>query len=278
MLVTSKGLFEIASRQKFAIPATNFVDQHTLRAYIAVAEKRQLPLIISFAQAHDEVISLEEAALLGKFYAEKAHVPIVLHLDHGTEVDFIKRAVDLGFTSVMMDASKDTLEDNIAKTNEIIEYARPVGVVVEAEIGHVGSGENYENLDQSESLPTTVEDAQKFYEETRVDSLAISIGTAHGNYIGTPKIHFERLHQISEAVPVPLVLHGGSSTGDENLRQCSKSQIVKINVFTDLMNAAVKNLKVKERNYFEIHEQLRSGIENCLDHYFNIFNTQPVHI
>lgn len=278
MLVTSKKLFEIALAKGFAIPATNFVDQNTLRAYIAVAEKRRLPLIISFAQAHHEVMCLEEAALLGKFYAERAEVPIVLHLDHGQDVDFVKQAVDLGFTSVMIDASQDKLDDNIAKTNEIIEYARPKGVVVEAEIGHVGSGENYENLEQTESLLTTVVDAKVFYEQTLVDSLAISIGTAHGNYIGTPKINFERLHEISQVVSAPLVLHGGSSTGDSNLRRCALNNIVKINVFTDLMNAAVQDLTVGEQNYFDIQHQLRCGIEECLDHYYSVFNTQTIRI
>ncbi|KOP83097.1 fructose-bisphosphate aldolase [Bacillus sp. FJAT-21945] len=277
MLVTSKKLFEIALNKRFAIPATNFVDQNTLRAYISVAENKRFPLIISFAQAHHEVMCLEEAALLGKFYAEKAKVPIVLHLDHGQEIEFVKQAVDLGFTSVMIDASKDTLEDNIAKTKEVIAYARQKGVVVEAEIGHVGSGENYEDLEQTESLLTTVSDAKEFYEKTLVDSLAISIGTAHGNYTGTPKINFERLHEISQIVPIPLVLHGGSSSGDSNLRRCALSNIVKINVFTDLMNAAVRDLK-GELNYFDIQHQLRAGMEECLVHYYSVFNTQTIRI
>ncbi|WP_419393780.1 class II fructose-bisphosphate aldolase [Cytobacillus praedii] len=277
MLVTSKKLFEIALNKRFAIPATNFVDQHTLRAYISVAENKEFPLIVSFAQAHHEVMCLEEAALLGKFYADKAKVPIVLHLDHGQEIEFVKQAVDLGFTSVMFDASKDTLEDNIAKTKEIIAYARQKGVVVEAEIGHVGSGENYENLEQTESLLTTVNDAREFYKKTLVDSLAISIGTAHGNYAGTPKINFERLYEISQIVPIPLVLHGGSSSGDSNLRRCALSNIVKINVFTDLMNAAVRDLKC-DQNYFDIQQQLRSGIEACLAHYYSVFNTQTIRI
>lgn len=278
MLVTSKELFEIALKNDFAIPATNFVDQNTIRAYVAVAERRKLPLIISFAQAHDEVMCLDEAALLGKYYAENANVPIVLHLDHGEDIDFVKRAVDLGFTSVMIDASQDPFEENVRKTKEIIAYARPRGVVVEAEIGHVGSGENYENHEHSESFYTTVEDAKRFYEETSVDSLAISIGTAHGNYVGTPEINFDRLTEISQVVPVPLVLHGGSSSGDANLNHCALSNIVKINIFTDLMNSAIDNISGKEQNYFEVQEQLRSGMESCLDNYYNIFNTRTVGI
>lgn len=278
MLVTSKQLFDIALKENFAIPATNFVDQNTLRAYIAVAEKRNLPLIIAFAQAHDDVMPLEEASILGKYYAKKANVPIVLHLDHGQDIEFVKRAVDLGFSSVMIDASEDPFEENVRKTKEIITYAHPKGVVVEAEIGHVGSGDNYENHEHSESFYTTVADAKQFYEETNVDSLAISIGTAHGTYVGTPEVNFDRLNEIAQVVSVPLVLHGGSSSGDENLNRCALNSIVKINIFTDIMNSAIKNLpdNVKELNYFEVQEQLRFGMESCLDHYFNVFNTQPI--
>lgn len=278
MLVTSKELFKVAMKKSFAIPATNFIDQNTLRAYIAVAETRRMPLIISFAEAHDEVMCLEEAAMLGKYYAKKASVPIVLHLDHGQNIDFVKRAVDLGFTSVMIDASQDDFEENVKKTKEVIAYARPKGIVVEAEIGHVGSGENYENHETSESFYTTVEDAKRFYIETDVDSLAISIGTAHGDYVGVPEINFGRLNAISQVVPIPLVLHGGSSSGEENLNRCAQSNIVKINIFTDLMNSAVKNLSIDEQNYFEVQDQLRHGIEKCLDYYYGVFNTKPVEI
>src|SRR5699024_8031762 len=116
----------------------------------------------------------------GRYYAEKASTPVVLHLDHGEDIEFVKRAVDLGFSSVMIDASTDVLEDNIKKTKEIVGYAHHKNVVVEAEIGHVGSGENYENQEESDSVYTEVNDAVLFAKETNVDSLAISIGTAHG--------------------------------------------------------------------------------------------------
>lgn len=276
MLVTSKELFEIARRKKFAIPAVNFIDQYTLRAYIAVAEKLKLPIIVSFAQAHHELMDIEEAALLGKYYAKHAEIPVVLHLDHGEDVAFVKRAVDLGFSSVMIDASRDTFLENVRKTKEVIAYARERGVVVEAEIGHVGSGENYENHEQSDSSYTTVEDAKNFYEETKVDSLAISIGTAHGTYIGRPEINFKRLKDISDAVDVPLVLHGGSSTGDENLARCVSHGIVKINIFTDIMNSAVNNLTVEGKNYFDIQREMSAGMISCLMHYFQVFKTQSV--
>ncbi|WP_203247273.1 class II fructose-bisphosphate aldolase [Sporosarcina beigongshangi] len=276
MLVTSKELFKIAQRKKFAIPAVNFVDQYTLRSYIAVAEKLNVPLIVSFAQAHHELMDIEEAAMLGKYYAKQAKVPVVLHLDHGEDVEFVKRAVDLGFASVMIDASQDSFEENVRKTKEVISYAHAKGVVVEAEIGHVGSGDNYENHERSDSTYTTVEEAKSFYQETNVDSLAISIGTAHGTYVGLPEINFERLHDISEVVQVPLVLHGGSSTGDANLARCASSGIVKINIFTDIINNSIKDLSTDGKSYFDIHQQMRNGMEECLTHYFHIFKTMTV--
>ncbi|MFD1414449.1 class II fructose-bisphosphate aldolase [Oceanobacillus jeddahense] len=276
MLVHSKNLFEIAQKKKFAIPAANFIDQYTLRAYMDVAEKLNVPIIVSFAQAHHEVMDVEEAALLGKYYAKHARVPVVLHLDHGEDTAFVKRAVDLGFSSVMIDASQDSFEENVQKTKEIIDYAHSQDVVVEAEIGHVGSGDNYENHAHSDSSYTTVEDARKFYQETNVDSLAISIGTAHGNYKGLPEINFDRLKDISKVVSVPLVLHGGSSSGDDNLRRCASNGIVKINIFTDIINNAVKKLSIEEKNYFDIQKQMNDGMKDCLRHYFQVFKTESI--
>ena len=278
MLVNSKELFKIAQENKFAIPAANFIDQYTLRSYVGVAESLNLPIIVSFAQAHHEVMHVEEAALLGKYYAEHAKVPVVLHLDHGEDIEFVKKAVDLGFSSVMIDASQDSFKENVQKTKEIIDYAHNYNVVVEAEIGHVGSGDNYENHKHSDSLYTTTKDAQKFYQETSIDSLAISIGTAHGNYKGIPEINFDRLKDISNVVPVPLVLHGGSSSGDDNLRRCALNGIVKINIFTDIINNAVKNLSIDGKNYVDIQDQMKNGMSDCLTHYFQVFKTKSIEI
>ncbi len=202
-------------------------------------KKLNQPLVLSFAaEVHDSMLSLEEAALIGRYYAEKAKVDVALHLDHGTKFDTIKKAIAYGFTSVMIDASSCDFEENVRRTKEVVEYAHARGVVVEAmRIGHVGSGETYAT-DEDDSIYTEVEAAKKFVELTGVDSLAISIGTAHGHYKSTPVINFERLHEIREALDIPLVLHGGSSSGDENLRRCATEGISKINVFTDFVVAA----------------------------------------
>lgn len=277
MLVTSKELFKISKEKGVAIPAPNFIDAQSMKDYVEVAEELNLPVILALAEVHLEFITLEEATYFGKFYAEKAKVPVVLHLDHGMTPSVIKKAIDLGFTSVMIDASQDDFETNVKKTKEIIEYAHPKGVVVEAEIGHVGSGVNYENHEETDSQYTTVEDAIRFVEETNVDSLAVSIGTAHGMYKGVPEINFERLNEIAKAIEIPLVLHGGSSSGDDNLNQCSLQGISKINIFSDLVNAAQKGIdEEKPNNYLDLKKVVSNSMKKCLKHYYGVFCTNKI--
>lgn len=279
MLVTSKELFSLAEEGKFAIPATNFIDLDSARTYVDTAEDLKLPLILAFAQQHEEFISLEEAALIGKYLAEKSSMPVVLHLDHGQDFDFIKRAISLGFSSVMIDASKDTLEENVRKTKEVVEYAHQHGVVVEAEIGHVGSNQSYEDKNETDSIYTEVADAKYFAEQTGVDSLAVSIGTAHGLYKGTPKLNFERLFDIYQAVDIPLVLHGGSSSGDANLTKCVDNGIRKINIFTDFLNAAYLEIKKdKASDYVEMKTEANTAMKVTLQRYFEVFKTKQVEV
>ncbi len=273
MLVTSKEMLERAKVGGYALVAPDYYDNNSCRAFVQVAEELNKPLILSFAaEVHDSMLSLEEAALIGRYYAETAKVDIALHLDHGTKFDTIKKAIAYGFTSVMIDASSCDFEENVRRTKEVVEYAHARGVVVEAEIGHVGSGETYAT-DQDDSIYTEVEAAQKFVELTGVDSLAISIGTAHGHYKGTPVINFERLHEIRDALDIPLVLHGGSSSGDENLRRCATEGISKINVFTDFVVAAYEAAKNgNPKDWFELLHMSDEGIKNVLRHYYRVFN------
>ncbi|WP_414732561.1 class II fructose-bisphosphate aldolase [Acetobacterium carbinolicum] len=275
MLVTSKELYKEARKNNYAIPATNFVDQTSIKAYIEVAEKLNLPIILAYAEAHEDLLSFDEALCLGKYYGKRAKVPVVLHLDHGTTKELIIRAINEGFKSVMIDASMDCFEDNVKKTREIVDYAHLRGVVVEAEIGHVGNGEGYKSNDDSDSIYTTVEEAKKIVELTNVDSLAISIGTAHGAYKGKPVIDFNRLKEIRNAIDTPLVLHGGSSTGDDNLGRCATEGISKINIYTDLVTAAFnKAQRIKANDYYELRNSLMEGMKECLEHYYRVFQTK----
>ena len=277
VLINSKQLFLEAKKKRFAIPATNFIDLDSARVFVEVAEERGLPLILPFAQSHQDLISLEEAALIGKYLAEKATVPVVLHLDHGEDTDFIFKAIDLGFKSVMIDASQLPFEENVAISKKVVEYAHQHGVTVEAELGHVGANENYEKHEVASSIYTEVADVISFVEQTGVDSLAISIGTAHGVYKGIPTISFERLKEIDDITDIPLVLHGGSSSGDDNLERCATNGIAKINIFTDFLNGAYDAIKEADpADYLTLKAATNDGMRKVLHHYYDMFHTQPI--
>jgi len=280
MLVSANEMLKEAKQKGFAIPSANFVDQISAKAHIRVAEEMGLPLILSYAQAHSVYLDIEEAAMLGLFYTKQAQVPIALHLDHGTDFEFIKRAIELGFTSVMIDASTQALEGNIEITKKVVEFAHKKNIAVEAEIGHVGTGINIgqgEGNAGDDSIYTTVADAKQMVEKSGLDSLAISIGTAHGLYKGTPQINFERLRDLAQNIQVPLVLHGGSSSGDENLEKCALGGISKINIYTDFVVHAYNHLQERTaKDYFEIKNLLAQGMEDTLKRYYKVFHTRPV--
>lgn len=274
MLVTTKELFEQAQKENYAIPATNFFDLDSARTYVETAEQLKKPLILAFAQSHMNMMSLEEAALVGKFLAEKSTSPVALHLDHGQDEAIIKQAIQLGFTSVMIDASEDSFEENVRRSKAVAELAHKNGVVVEAEIGHVGSGDSLEATGTSDSIYTEFTEAVKFAELTHVDSLAVSIGTAHGHYHGTPSINFDVLKEIYQSIAIPLVLHGGSSSGDKNLEKCALNGIRKINIFTDFISAAMDEIhRHPPKDYFELKQAANKGMAETLQHYFSVFHT-----
>ncbi len=275
MLVNSKVLFEKAQKGHYAVPSANVLDMESIKNHIQLAEKLGLPLIVGIAESHlGSNINLEDAALVGRKYAAEASVPVVLHLDHGESFETCKKAIDLGFTSVMIDASMKSFEENVETTRKVVEYAHARGVTVEAEIGHVAS--NFDEND-TETLYTTAAEASEFAAQSGCDSLAISIGTAHGVYKAKaiPEISFESLASIRQATNVPLVLHGGSGSGDDNLSRCAKEGICKVNIYTDLYLAAMKSLDEEDTsNYFKVRDALQKGMNECLEHYYKVFGTK----
>ena len=275
MLVNSKELFKKAQQGHYAIPSANVLDMESIKYHVGVAQELGLPLIVGVAEAHlGDNLTLEDAALVGKKYADAASVPVVLHLDHGMSVETCKKAIDLGFTSVMIDASMKSFEENVDITKEVVEYAKAKDVSVEAEIGHVAS--NFDEND-TDALYTTAEEAKKFCEESGCDSLAISIGTAHGVYKAKaiPEISFDRLAEIHAATDVPLVLHGGSGSGDDNLNRCAKEGISKVNIYTDLYLAAMASAdESKAKDYLSLRAAIKAGIQSCLKHYYSVFETK----
>lgn len=277
MKTDSKALFEAARQQGFAVPAANFIDFNSARAYVKTAEKRGLPLILAFAQSHRTILSLEEAAAIGNYLADSVSTPVVLHLDHGEDFDYIRQAAELGFSSVMIDASQKSFEDNIAVTKQVVDFAHTRDLVVEAELGHVGANDASESAELTDSIYTEVDKVLAFVEATGTDSLAVSIGTAHGIYKGTPKINFKRLAEIASLTSVPLVLHGGSSSGDENLGRCAREGISKINIYTDFLVGAMAEIRRENpQDYIALKAAADKGMETVLDHYFDVFGTQKI--
>lgn len=232
MLVTMKEILDRAQAENYAVPAPNVMYEMETRAVLELAEELNSPLILDvFPFFGQEILEL----------AKKSSVPVAVNLDHGGKYEDVLKAIRKGTSSVMVDRSSLPYEENVAQVSEIVKIAHAVGISVEAELGHVGQGSQYE-IDGKTAL-TDPDEAVRYVKETNVDALAVAIGTAHGAYSGTPYIHFDLLKKINSVVDVPLVLHGGSGTGFENIAKACKMGINKVNVNTDLQMGAWAELK-----------------------------------
>lgn len=232
MLVNTKDLLVKARAEGYAVPAFNITDLQSIITIMEVCEEENAPCLLEAAEP--TVKSLGADAIHAMVYrlAKRYKVPVALHFDHGRTFEVIIQTIRAGFTSVMIDWSDHPFEENAAETRKIVDIAHACGVSVEGEIGVVGSGADVLTEEERQAQMTKPEDAKRFYEETGVDFLAVGIGTAHGMYKAEPKLDLERLKEISEIVPIPLVLHGGSGT--PNLEKTPPLGISKVNVFTDL--------------------------------------------
>ncbi len=234
MLVTGNEILLDAQKRGYAVGAFNVNNMEIIQAIIEAAEETRSPVIIQASQGGIEYAGIDYLSGLAKVAAEKATVPVAIHLDHGTDFGQIVSCIRHGFSSVMIDASKLPLEENIAETKKITEIAHAVGVSVEAELGKIGGTEDHISVDEADATYTDPEEAKYFMEKTGVDSLAIAVGTAHGVYQGEPNIDFDRITEIAKLVDVPLVLHGSSGVAYEDLKEAISRGICKINIDTDL--------------------------------------------
>ncbi|MEK4090562.1 MULTISPECIES: class II fructose-bisphosphate aldolase [unclassified Viridibacillus] len=242
MLVNTKDMLIAAQKGKYAVAAFNVYNLETAQAAVRVAEKEKHPVIIALGERYFDTVDVEAFAALVRVLAEKASVPVSLHLDHAYEKQSIIRAIRCGFTSVMFDGSKFDLAENMRLTKEITEIAHMAGVSVEAEIGSVARGA-FSDEEEGDGTLTDPQSAKAFVEETGVDFLAASIGTVHGMYTGEPNIKLDLLDEIRELVGIPLVLHGASGTPDEIIKQTVAKGICKINVNTEVSLAATSYLQ-----------------------------------
>ena len=226
--------------QGWAIGAYDTCNLEITQAIVDASAADQAPAIIMIYPNHTPLAGWPTLVRIIESEVERARIPAALVLDHAKTLDQIEYALELGFSGVMIDASLAPLEENIAITRRAVELAHAKGASVEAELGHVGQGDD-EN--QSQSQLTRVDEAERFVRETGVDAMAVSIGTLHGLYKGTPHLDFERIAQLRAACPIPLVLHGGSDTPDPDIRRAIETGIDKINIWTDVRIPFLQNLK-----------------------------------
>ena len=239
MLVNLEEILKIAEAQKCAIGSYNTPNLASLKAVIAATEELNQPVIIMHAQVHEEMglCKMDEIAPIMLFMADRAKVPVCVHLDHGTDLDYLKRGLELGFTSVMYDGSTLSEELNLANTAIAVSLADKYGASVEAEIGSMGARESGAAGDDDKSIYTDPDAAKFFVENTGIDALACAFGTAHGLYLKQPKLDFDRLDKINSLVSVPLVMHGGSGVSHEDYKTAIRLGIRKINYYTYMAKA-----------------------------------------
>jgi len=238
-LVGVDTLLEKAQQGNYAVGAFNANNMEIVQAIIQAAELERSPVIMQASQGAIKYAGLEYITGMVKIAATNSTVPVALHLDHGTDFDQVVKCIRSGFTSVMYDGSKLPLEENIATTKKILEIANPIGVSVEAELGKIGGTEDDIHVKMREAAFTDPEEARYFVEQTGVRSLAIAIGTAHGQYKGEPKLDFERLATIQRLVNIPIVLHGSSGVPDEAVRKAISLGVRKVNIDTNIREAFV---------------------------------------
>ena len=235
MILSTREMLLKAQREGYAVPAFNIHNMETLQVVAETAMEMKSPVIIAGTPSTiEDYAGPDYIKAMAEVAANKYDVPIAIHLDHFEDVDAIKRDIDIGFKSCMIDASKKPFEENIAIVKDVVEYAHRYDAVVEAELGKLGGIEDDLVVDEKDTRYTNPDDAAEFVNKTNVDSLAIAIGTAHGLYKGEPKLDFERLKEIRSKVSIPLVLHGASDVPDELVKEAISLGICKVNVATDL--------------------------------------------
>ena len=246
-IVNLKEVFKSAINEDYAIGAFNVHNLEFIEGVMRAAEEMSSPVIIGIATISIDYAGLEPLAAITKEHAERSHVPTVIHLDHGDDIELVRRSIKSGFSSVMYDGSKYPIDENIKRTREIVKIAHAEDISVEGEIGVVGG---FEGLDRGEisheqlqALYTHPEEARRFVEETGVDALAVAVGTVHGMPLQNAHIDFQRLKEIHQAVDVPLVFHGCTGLKNEDYHKAIALGVKKFNVGTRLMIEFQKALK-----------------------------------
>jgi fructose-bisphosphate aldolase class II len=245
MIISLDKILQTAQKEKIAIGAFNIPNLESARAITSAAQEVNRPVILNYAEGHSTFLSMEEAYNIMRFYAQRATVPVCIHLDHGSSFEACMKAMQLGFSGVMIDASAKSFQENITETQQVVKVAHAFHIGVEAELGHILAHEKGITADNInvEDTYTNPDLAKKFIEETKVDALAIAFGTAHGLYLKKPVLDLDRIVKIKAKKDIPYVMHGGSGLSKEEFQQAVKNGIRKINFYTYMSLAGGKAVK-----------------------------------
>jgi len=279
MLTTGKTILDVANEHNFAVPAFNISDYAMFNGIVDVSEEKNAPLILGI---HPDEVRHVGADMLAAVTqrAHRSSVPIAIHWDHGASYEEILTAIRTGFTSVMIDGSMLSFEDNVALSRKVVDTAHAVGVSVEGELGTIGATDGEAEDGSDAIIYTDPEDALVFVRETGVDSLAIAIGTYHGIYPAhlKPELRLDLLKEIKAKVELPLVLHGGSNNPDDEIAQATKLGINKINISSDIKVAYHNKMRevLADRSLREpltIQPPCIEAMKAVARHKIDLFNT-----
>ncbi len=246
-LVAMKDMLAHAHAHGYAVGAFDVVSLDFLEGVMAAAEETRAPVIVSLAESHFEHFDFELLMPAVEAAAKRARIPVAIHLDHGTGLETLVRAIRLGCNGVMIDASNAPFEENVRRTREAVEMAHGCGIPVEGELGYVPGVEGADaELHPGEMRYTTVEEAKEYVAETGVDFLAVSVGTVHGRMKGEPDLDLDRLAAINEALGIPLVIHGGTGLAQAQYEGLIARGVTKINYYTALADAAGRQIAANE--------------------------------
>ena len=264
-LVTTKKMLSKADKESYAVGAFNFTNMETLQAIIAAASELKSPVIVQTSEGTIRYMGLDYISAMVQSAAKKEKIPIALHLDHGSTADMIKDCIKAGYTSVMIDGSATKFEENVEITKKVVALAKKAKIPVEAELGKLGVISDFiiSTADASMFL-TNPQEAKRFVKETKVDSLAIAIGTAHGPFKNKPKLAFDRIEEIKDILKMPLVMHGASGVPDTDIKKSIECGINKININTEIrqeFSKAIKDVFAKKPETYKIRAYLEPGRE-----------------
>ncbi|MBL0385397.1 class II fructose-1,6-bisphosphate aldolase [Tumebacillus sp. ITR2] len=247
----------------YAVGQFNMNNLEFTQAIVEAANEEKSPVILGCSEGAIKYMGIDYTVAMARVAAETAKVPVILHLDHGPSFEYVVKCVRAGFSSIMIDASHYALEQNIELTKRVVELCHPLGIEVEGELGRIGGTEDDLTVDERDATLALPAEAKRLVEESGIDALAPAIGSAHGVYVGTPKLAFDRLEEIRDLLPTtPMVLHGGSGIPDEDIRKAISLGVSKINVNTEnqiALTQTIREIFAKDAKVYDPRKYLGPG-------------------